>query len=325
MSIRKRIAILWMAVVLVISFMPLLPGGYAHATENYHFDDNYDFIVDGQYKGISCTFRCNEDLGQSEWSTDSSDTEVAEIETAYAGGLRVVIKGVGNATISAFKGGDGTPEGADVCYTGSVYVTERGLKAVMQSACGIDPDSLGYGTTRLVINGPELIDSTCYTTYKLKVGKKVLKSGQLPASGTDKVKVPGTYKIGTKLSCTYTYHYTQGEEPKTISFTETYKIKKDSRVASAYLKKGKKKIEISLENVHKGDVFKLTYKGKTYTKKIKKNYPVSKGNCTFTIKLKKKMTNSSKFKVKITNKYKQTLQNKTIKLKKGKYWIYADD
>ena len=69
--------------------------------------------------------------------------------------------------------------------------------------------------------------------------------------------------------------------------------------------KNKKKVKIYAKDVHIGDVIKVTYAGKTYTKKVTKNF--TDKTMTYTVKMKKKMKNKKWIKFKVTNKFKQEI------------------
>jgi len=69
--------------------------------------------------------------------------------------------------------------------------------------------------------------------------------------------------------------------------------------------------------LHKGDTVKLKYGGKTYQKKIKKNYDIKEAKLTFT--LKKKLKKNSKITVIFYNTFNQKLGSESISLKN---WYY---
>ena len=93
--------------------------------------------------------------------------------------------------------------------------------------------------------------------------------------------------------------------------------KKRSTYLSAAFITGKT-VEAECWNLYKGDVVKLTFKGKTYTKKIKKNFKNKKKTLKF--KLKKKPAFDAKMKVVITTKAKKTLYKKTIRFSNFAYY-----
>ena len=82
----------------------------------------------------------------------------------------------------------------------------------------------------------------------------------------------------------------------------------------------KKKIVIETYNVHKGDIVKFTYKGKTYSKKITKNKDTKSYNVT--IRPKKPLIKNASVTFTIVNKDKKTLFKLKTKLVN---WIYIEE
>ncbi len=105
--------------------------------------------------------------------------------------------------------------------------------------------------------------------------------------------------------------------------TATKKSKVVSNTLLSEAKATKKSIKLSLWNVHKGDVISFTYGGRTYTKKVTKNYNSKRK--TYTFKPSMPLKKNSKFSYKIVNKYKQELGKDTVKLTKWKYTPPEDD
>ena len=99
------------------------------------------------------------------------------------------------------------------------------------------------------------------------------------------------------------------------TYKKTVKLASGTWVPKASGKK--KKLTLTVSNPHKGDVVKVTYKGKTYSKKIKKDKDGKLYKVTFT--LKKKLKKNSSFKVVILNKDKKKLDSENIKLTNWKY------
>lgn len=311
MSIIKRIATILLTLVLTLTFIPLVPNLAVYASDGF---DQDEYVIDAGYPRSELYMHCNTKIAPHKVGV--SDATVVQPMTVYDDGVSILPIGVGETNVYFF---DGIRPGTSMnCFTTKVIVTEAGLASAMKNLHEIEWDDLGYGSKKVRISGAK------GTKYTIKSGSTKIASGTFESYAEKTVKLPKVYKVGTTLTYSVSYPYTSGGTSKTLTFTNKFKINKQSYVSEARLK-SKKKIKISLENVHKGDVFKLTYKGKTYTKKIKKNYPKDSGDYTFTIKLKKKMTKNSKFKVKITNKYKQTLLKSTIKLHNGSFWIYGDD
>ena len=323
MTIKRRIVTVFLAFTLTLSLIPFLPAddlaGDAYASpDDVYFDDG-TYTVDETFPFSSLYIRCNQKLDP--YDADSSDPDVVEIAQKYDTGVSVRPCGVGEATVYFFDGS--LPETSEHCYEILIKVTKEGMMKAAGNAAYIDDDSLGYGSTKLYVH------AFGDTKIKIKINGKNFSGNTVvfDTTGKEAIKLPKVYKVGTKITCYRTYRYVKDDDSKaTVTLpTVAYKIGKKSYVTQADLLTGGKAIQIRLENVHKGDVFNLYYKGKTYTKKIKKNYPKDKGECIFTINLEDKMYNSSAFKAKITNKYKQVLYNRKIQLKDGKFWLYGDD
>ena len=89
--------------------------------------------------------------------------------------------------------------------------------------------------------------------------------------------------------------------------------------------KNKKKVKIYAYDVHKGDLIKVTYAGKTYTKKVTKDY--NNKNFTYIIKMKKAMKNNKWIKFKATNKYNQVMESMKTKMRKWdtELWFPPDE
>ena len=321
MTIKRKTVTVFLAFTLALSLIPFLPAGdLAGAAFAAPYDANFNdgtYTVDESFPYRDLYIHCDQRLDT--YNGDSSNPDAVEIAQVYDSGVRVRPCGVGEATVSFFDGD--LPEESVHCYQIAITVTEEGMKKAAGNAAYIDDQSLGYGTDKLLLNG--------YggTRFNITINGESFDEIYFDTAGEQTLKLPKVYKVGTKITCERTYDYIDDEDyTKNVPLpTETYKIDKQSYLTQAKLAKGGKKIRISLENVHKGDVFNLYYKGKTYTKKITKNYPRDDGEYAFVILLKDKMYKNSAFKAKITNKYKQVLYNRKITLKDGKFWLYGDD
>jgi len=322
MTIKRRIVTVFLAFALALSLIPFLPAGdlagNAYAIPYYAVDFNEGtYTVDESFPYRDLYIDCGQRLDT--FYGDSTDPDVVEIAQVYDTGIRVRPCGIGTSTVSLYDGN--LPEDSEHWFKIDITVTKEGMMKAAGNAAYIDDQSLGYGTDKLLLNG--------YggTRFNITINGKSFDEVYFETAGEQTLKLPKVYKVGTKIICERTYDYIDDEDyTKNVSLpTETYKINKQSYVTQAKLATGGKKIRISLENVHKGDVFNLYYKGKTYTKKITKNYPKDDGEYAFVIRLKDKMYKNSAFKAKITNKYKQVLYNRKITLKDGKFWLYGDD
>ncbi|MBQ6497005.1 MAG: hypothetical protein IJI74_07540 [Firmicutes bacterium] len=87
----------------------------------------------------------------------------------------------------------------------------------------------------------------------------------------------------------------------------------DVHVRATAKGKNKKKVKIYATNVHNGDVVKVKYAGKTYSKKVTKNF--TDKTMTYTVKMKKKMKNNKWLKFRVTNKFKQEIYSFDTKMR----------
>ena len=322
MTIKRRIVTVFLALTLTLSLIPFLPAddlaGDAYATPYYGVNFNEgSYTVDESFPYRELYLHCDQKLDTPYGNSD--DPNVVEVARVSETGVVVRPCGIGETVVSFYNGDD--PDNPEHKYEIVIKVTEEGMETAAGNAAYIDDQSLGYGTDKLILNG--------YggTRFNITINGETFDEVYFDTAGEQTLKLPKVYKVGTKITCERTYDYIDNEDyTKNVPLpTETYKIDKQSYLTQAKLATGGKKIRISLENVHKGDVFNLYYKGKTYTKKITKNYPKDDGEYAFVIRLKDKMYKNSAFKAKITNKYKQVLYNRKIQLKNGKFWLYGDD
>jgi hypothetical protein len=125
---------------------------------------------------------------------------------------------------------------------------------------------------------------------------------------TKTIKLSKVYKLGTSIKLTL--------KKNGATYSKTYKIYSGTALHS--VKATKNKLKVKVYNLHKGDIVKVTYKSKTYTKVMKKSYNSKYHTVTFTPK--KKLTKKSSLKCQILNKNKKVLvKKKTIKLAKWEW------
>ena len=169
-----------------------------------------------------------------------------------------------------------------------------------------------YGTKKLTIesalgaSGKVVIGKD---TYKFKIPKKGEEEYHSFASTT--VKLKKVYKLNAKATVSLTV------KSNGVKCTYKKKVKLASATWVPNASGKKKKLTLTVSNPHKGDVVKVTYKGKTYSKKIKKNKDGKLYKVTFA--LKKKLKKNSSFKVVILNKDKKVLNKETLKLTNYRY------
>lgn len=128
-------------------------------------------------------------------------------------------------------------------------------------------------------------------------------SGKAGSSGSYSIKVPKYVKIGTSVTIRTTQY----------GFTETHArkvVNNKPSISLSSVKKGSKKVSVTVKKVHKGDYIKVKVGKKTYTKKVTKDYKEK----TYQIKT-KVQKKGQKVTVKVYNKYKQKLTSKSRKVK----------
>lgn len=246
----------------------------------------------------SFTFVNGEDSGVSFFTTDdsvdiksavSSNEKVASVRVTNYGILVVDPVGVGKAVITV-TGEDSSTTKLDITVTDAYFIN-----------CLKDKSSVWncwYGSKKLEVNSQPGAKCT------LKVGKEK-HSFKIGNKGYVNVKLKKLYKIGTKVTCTFKkgkYSFTSKDKISSVTWFESVNAKK-------------KTVKVTCYTLTKGDVVKLKYKGKTYTKKIKK----SKSYSTVKFKVKNKVKKNAKLKITIKNRYKQKLYSETVVLDNGFY------
>ena len=123
------------------------------------------------------------------------------------------------------------------------------------------------------------------------------------------IKLKKLYALKTKIYLTF-------KAPSGTTFKKTYKMVANTSLVE--LNGSGKKIKATIYNSHKGDVVKIKYKGKYYSKKIKKDYDSKSYVVTF--KVKKTVTKSASIKVEIKNSKKKTLLKGAYYTLRDGYW-----
>lgn len=296
MSIRMK-HILTIAAVLLVMFalMPGLAGSKAFAEvafESYP-EGGLTFETDG------------DDWSRSMWITDDSeqissaqgyDTSILQVEVK-PDHLHITVFGDGKTTIAVI-GAQGGLFAMDVNVEAGFM--EQSMKGMM------DLYRNWYGTKKIEVSGRKGTYGT------LTVGKDKYTIKTIGEAGYRTVKLKKRYKLGTKISLTMKYG--------------AYSAKKTGKIFSATgfneVDGKKKTVKVRTYNLHKGDVVKISYKGKTYKKTIKKDYDNKEKTIKFKVKHKVKKT--AKFTVTIKNKAKKVLYKDTIKLK-NYHFEYVDE
>lgn len=290
---KKQIITIVLSLALVLTFIPLMPGQQAHAMEMLHpemtlntygLDDNSTYEVN------------NEELAYANSSNDSIATVAVE-----GSRLDVFPKKTGTVYVTVTSKSHNTA-------TVKVTITKNYFKGWLQDET--EMSRCWYGTTKIKVF------SLPGAYGKLKVGKKTYTVKKLGKTGSRviKLKSPSKLKLLTPVVLTMKINGTS----KTVK-TKLYSQTDFDEVTGA-----KKTIKVRTFNVHKGDLVKVKFKGKTYTKKLKKSFDDKSKTITF--KVKKKVAKNASMTITILNKDKKKLRQRKIKLINGIYpEPYEDD
>lgn len=304
----KRLSVLAVAAIAAICVFMAFSSCRTYAAqdlelEKYDIDFDVDFISGGSV-GIMRKEGCTETIKSA--VADVQDVVCPFISSSKTW-LFVYPIGKGETNIKV-TGSEGT----------ELTVTAKVSDAALQESlkfCSSSED-LDYGHSSIKVC------SLPGAKVSVKIGNDKYKAFTLPKKNNDsvsktmKVKKGKMYNLKTKITVTFT----KGSAKVTMK----YKVVTASAVDLIAAKK--KTVKVLCFDVHKGDKVKLTIGGKTYTKKIKKNYT----NKYYTVKFKtrKNVKKNAKFKVVIRNKYKKTLHTAKDKLFRGKWEpmdIYGDE
>ena len=176
----------------------------------------------------------------------------------------------------------------------TVTVDAAYMRGILAGEVGIG--NAWYGTKKLVITGEPV------TTGKVVIGGKTYKFTIKAGTTKAVVKLAKVYPLNKAYKVTFNKY--------NVAYVKSGKLKSNTRMESTWVTG--KKVYVKCFNLHKGDKVKVTFKKKTYTKKIKKNYDGK--DKTVVIKLKKAPKFDSKLKVKIVNKSKKKLYLKKFQL-----------
>ncbi len=198
--------------------------------------------------------------------------------------LKLTPKKVGTATVKVF---DDFGNSVQI----KVNVTKEYMQSLIEYEC--EYDDLVYGKTSYKGVGMP------YSSIKLKIDGKTY-TAKADSNGKYTVKNIKICKIGTKFSVTYTSNGTSYTEKDSVEYNDPY--------LKYYLYyRNQTKFRGYVTDVHKGDVLKVTIGKNTYTKTFTKYYSAY----DYSFKVKKNGNYGSKIKVRIVNKFGQTLNNKS--------------
>lgn len=284
---NRNISIL-LVVVIVFAFMPLI------AMPSYA-DDPFEMETD------SVSFNSGTE-DNSEWvfttsgsanikNAVSADANIATVEFT-TGWIKVYPVSPGETTITVTAVND---------KTASVKVTVVEEYFVRQLKYRTYIENCWYGTKKLHI----MTDAGA--TGSVKIDKNTYKF-TADESGDADIKLKKVYKLNTKIKITVT----SGAYTASVNNYKFWAATTFDNVSAS-----KHKVQMECFNLHKGDVVKVVYKGKTYKKKISKDYDNKTSKVT--VKIGKTLKKNSTLKVSIVNKDKKTLTSTKFKLSDWKY------
>ncbi len=310
---KNTLTILAAACVVLICMM-LVQTSYAHA--GMSFDEKTDGVNSySRAEGITLnddnwfTIYPTEGTGDIMSYTKSGDTDCCWISvktwSSRSADSYISVYGIkeGSCAITVQNVSNPSDE-----VTIPITVTSKVTEATLKNSSIIDHY---YGLKMLELSTMKGADAT------LKVGDDVYTDftrEEYQDHDNLTFKLNKAYKIGTKIIPTITYNglTVQAKTVKINSATSCWGFKSSKKKA--------KVLKVEVRNLHKGDVVKVKYKGKTYKSakwKTDTSYETWKW---VSVKLKKKMTSSAKFKVWVVNKYGQKLTlPSTYQLKNWKY------
>ena len=285
MSLKRKLFATWIIILLIFAFMPVLPGSAAHAATFGMRESEWSFDEDNY--SMSMWLPVQEDCTEEIDKAESSNTSVAVVTTVKTNEINVKPAGIGNCTVTVTSKGGSTA-------TIAITVKRDYYTHMLKSETEYD---FSYGDKVIKLETLPGVKGS------LKVGKDKY-TFTANSKGNATIKLKKVYKLKTR--CEYNASWTV--PGGTVTHKKSYKLDSQTWFQQAD-RTGSKKIKVEIYNPHKGDVIKLKYKGKTYTKKVKKD--ASYKSMAVTFKVKKKVSKSkATFSIKVLNKYKQTLDNK---------------
>lgn len=283
--------IIWMFLLCFV--LLIIPSKTLYADESFAISKLNHSLVFDKYKE-DCLYAIYSDKEDVEFvKGESSNNKVVTVEIED-GELNVepVGKGTCNVTVTDE---DGSTEVIKVTVTENYY--KGYIEDELDQVTYIDRH--WYGSRKLFIHTL----SNCKGS--IKIGKDTYKF-TIGSSGEKYVKLKKTYKLNQKVYLMI--------EKDGVKFTTWEEI--SSNTYSVRVKGSKKKLKVYFLNLHKGDVITVKHRGKTYTKKIKKNYDCKKKAFTFRTR-KKVRKNGDEIKVTIKNKSKKKLDSNYYTLRNG--------
>ncbi len=225
-------------------------------------------------------------------SVASSNEKIATVDfyDDFCNSFLIFAKGTGTCNITI------TDE-RNCKKTVKVIVTPDFFREQMKSSICVG--DLFYGSRKIEVE----CFPNCTGVLKIRKDKYKFTIG---ASGEKTIKLKRLYKLNEKATITL----------KKCGVTATKKYKIESNTNSVSIKGSGKKLKLKVYNLHKGDIIKMKHRGKTYRKKITRNYNGKRK--VFSFKTKKKVLSQGDIiKVTIYNKSKKKLDSTTFTLRDG--------
>lgn len=298
MKLRMKASLIMIAAALMVLAFAVFPQNMSHAAL-----EKTEFTF-GEMTDLGFTW-----IGGATASDVITGAETSNAEVATVGGImedsggryyiQVEPYGVGTCDVTAYNGST---------VVGTIKVTVE--QVFVDRTFQYDVELLGfyYGT-------PEVyFPYDCQwegTEYEIRIGSdKYTGTYHIDAPKSRKIKLKKMYKIGTVAQVTLKNDL---EPNRSSTYTYKAKFESDTWVRATAKTKNKKALKVQCYNLHKGDVVKVTYGGKTYSAAIKKNF--NEKTTTVKFYLKKKLKSNSTVKITINNKYKQKLLSGKYKMK----------
>ena len=237
----------------------------------------------------------------------SSNPKVAVVYS-YEDHISIDPRGMGECTVTV-PGEDGTSATVHVKVT-EEYMKKWLKRSVSEIVCIYGIKKLSFWTDRGVYGTIKIgKDSFSFKANKSDDRQQIVK------------KLKKLYKYNEKITITAKIDSNKGSGGKTV----TVKVKGwvFSPTYLDYASASGKTLKLKIWDLPKGDKVIITYKGKKYTRNIKKNKSMKWVKLTF--KLKKKLKKDASFKIVVKNKFKQTVYSDKINLIDGEYQYIDPD
>ena len=298
------LSLILLAAAAAISMTLFMSADPVYANPDLAFDKTYiDMEVEMPEEGGDFMLHTSEGCTEKIKSAVSDDEDVVLASVSML--KRHVIfypMGTGTTTVSVTG-----QEGTEIAIT--VYVSDAAFQTALDHWSRAD--DMTYGHPKFTVY------SLPGVKVQVKVGKDKYKAFKIPRTGEVSVakKLNANkrmYNVGTKITVKYSKDGAEVEKQ--------FKVRTDAEVT--YAKAKGKVLTLTCWDVHKGDKVKVTISGRSYTRKVGKNYGYK--DCKLTFRTRKTIKKTASFKAVIKNKYKKTLSAQKIYIYNGK-WDREDD